>query len=292
MPVADETRKVGACWECGYSLRGLETPRCPECGRAFDPNDPPTMNMNTHVGPVARYLMKPPGWPVHLLTALAVLASLWAAATPMGPGRLADVTGRLLSNFDWTWADLFDLMSQFGTTEGRYLIAVSIWLTVALAWICRRIARGITVKRVSNHNAATFAYWRRWLVSPVVLGLTLIVCWTRFPVVAGFWLSKPWLEKAVAEVRISRRINPVAKWIGIYPPPPVRRSTTNSFEVNSLYGETWIWMHDDGAFVHCDDGQPPDPRHVANRWGVKGKTHIQHLYGPWYSVDFARYGEN
>jgi hypothetical protein len=178
------------------------------------------MNMNTHVGPVARYLMKPPGWPVHLLTALAVLASLWAAATPMGPGRLADVSGHLLSNLTWKWADLFDLMSQLGSTEGRYLIGVSMWLTVATAWICRRIARGITVKRVSNQNAATFAYWRRWLVTPVVLGLTIVVCWTRLPVVAGFWLSKPWLEKAVGEVRapapstFSRGIYPLGKWIG------------------------------------------------------------------------------
>jgi hypothetical protein len=27
----------GACEECGYSLKGLTVPRCPECGEAFDP---------------------------------------------------------------------------------------------------------------------------------------------------------------------------------------------------------------------------------------------------------------
>ena len=28
------------CRACYYDLRGQETPRCPECGRAFDPSDP------------------------------------------------------------------------------------------------------------------------------------------------------------------------------------------------------------------------------------------------------------
>lgn len=35
---------VGRCRGCGYSLQGLPTARCPECGRDFDPNDPATMD--------------------------------------------------------------------------------------------------------------------------------------------------------------------------------------------------------------------------------------------------------
>jgi hypothetical protein len=30
------------CLTCGYDLRGLPEPRCPECGRGFDPDDPAT----------------------------------------------------------------------------------------------------------------------------------------------------------------------------------------------------------------------------------------------------------
>src|SRR5437588_1214439 len=37
---------IGArCLGCGYSLRGLESHRCPECGHAFDPADLMTMNV-------------------------------------------------------------------------------------------------------------------------------------------------------------------------------------------------------------------------------------------------------
>lgn len=30
------------CLDCGYDLRGLPEPRCPECGRGFNPDDPAT----------------------------------------------------------------------------------------------------------------------------------------------------------------------------------------------------------------------------------------------------------
>ncbi|MBN1341731.1 MAG: hypothetical protein JXQ73_03575 [Phycisphaerae bacterium] len=33
--IALSLRRPGRCPGCGYSLRGLSRPRCPECGRAF-----------------------------------------------------------------------------------------------------------------------------------------------------------------------------------------------------------------------------------------------------------------
>lgn len=35
------------CLKCGYLLRGLTEPRCPECGRAFDPRNPSTFRTST-----------------------------------------------------------------------------------------------------------------------------------------------------------------------------------------------------------------------------------------------------
>jgi hypothetical protein len=47
--------RVGIFRDCNYPLRDLPQPRCPECGRAFDPHDPGMM-LNprmTRVGEVA-----------------------------------------------------------------------------------------------------------------------------------------------------------------------------------------------------------------------------------------------
>ena len=40
--VAGDGRSVRLCGNCGYDLRGSTTPRCSECGAAFDPAERPT----------------------------------------------------------------------------------------------------------------------------------------------------------------------------------------------------------------------------------------------------------
>ncbi len=44
------------CWTCNYALQALPTPRCPECGRAFDPADPTSMNLGRTPGIVGQFL--------------------------------------------------------------------------------------------------------------------------------------------------------------------------------------------------------------------------------------------
>lgn len=41
-------RTRGLCAKCGYSLRGLLEPRCPECGTPFDPAPVPDKEPNTN----------------------------------------------------------------------------------------------------------------------------------------------------------------------------------------------------------------------------------------------------
>jgi predicted RNA-binding Zn-ribbon protein involved in translation (DUF1610 family) len=45
MEHADITPSEARCLTCGYLLRGLSEPVCPECGRAFDPADESTFDM-------------------------------------------------------------------------------------------------------------------------------------------------------------------------------------------------------------------------------------------------------
>jgi len=45
-PLTDDAFCIG----CSYSLRGLGSPRCPECGREFDPKDSATMSPDGRCG--------------------------------------------------------------------------------------------------------------------------------------------------------------------------------------------------------------------------------------------------
>ena len=53
------------CASCGYSLRGLSTNRCPECGNSFDPSDARTFRLDEPSMPSLRYaLLFMPIWSI------------------------------------------------------------------------------------------------------------------------------------------------------------------------------------------------------------------------------------
>lgn len=64
------------CLSCGYLLRGLPEPVCPECARAFDPADPSTFDAD----PRKRRRRR---WLIRSAAALSILA-LAAAMLPRG----------------------------------------------------------------------------------------------------------------------------------------------------------------------------------------------------------------
>ena len=65
MDVPDPKRCLG----CDYILEGLPAPRCPECGRGFDPNDPSTYRSRTTRGRTP--------WPVMITAIPAAAAVAW-----------------------------------------------------------------------------------------------------------------------------------------------------------------------------------------------------------------------
>src|SRR5438034_832294 len=82
------THKPGLCLDCNYPLRDLPQPRCPECGREFDPADPATMNMGRSIGPWAYWALGPVRWPVYAIVVAAVIYTAWAARLPVGQTRV------------------------------------------------------------------------------------------------------------------------------------------------------------------------------------------------------------
>ena len=268
--VIEGEQKVGACWECGYSLRGLTTPRCPECGRPFDPNDATTMNMGISVGPVKRFLMRPPGWPLYLLTAVAAVWSLWAAATPTPPGFFVDTLGE----FD----EWHDYAAHLYLAQGRFLWGALSWTVVLSIWTFRRIARGITVSRLSKQKPAAFAYWRRWLWPLVAFLATVLICLTSLPVLGGFWLSRGALNEAV---RGGGPAHPKDDWVGIFPLPYGQANA-----VQEMGGLKWVLLgnpfgNDPGGFIYCDPKIELHDMLISQELGWKARC--RRLAKGWYS---------
>jgi hypothetical protein len=267
MTLTDEHGVVeGSCWECGYALRGLASRRCPECGRPFDPADPTTMNTGQVVGPVTRWLMSPPGWPMYLLLAGAVLVSLWACVVPTRRGAFSDVLSELLlmpPNL-W-WRRIGGFWWNFDMHLGRFLLATALWTALIVAWVVRRVARGVTVRRVSRQKPATFAYWRRWLVVPVIFGVTILVCMTRLPTYVGFWLSTPWLEQAAREAGPTPGRGLPLRSIGVFGRPAY--VVPGTFQIERHPGQTYVHLAYETGLIRVDNGTPPviAPQHVARR---------------------------
>ena len=65
---------AGYCKHCGYDLRGLPSPRCPECGKDFDPANPRTFARRPPRSPVWRWAKR---LTLLLLAAIALLAGTW-----------------------------------------------------------------------------------------------------------------------------------------------------------------------------------------------------------------------
>lgn len=73
--MSGELPDTACCRKCGYLLRGLPEPVCPECGRVFDPTDPGTY------APSAAWRRRK--W-IPRIVAILVLAVLVFALAPRG----------------------------------------------------------------------------------------------------------------------------------------------------------------------------------------------------------------
>jgi hypothetical protein len=61
------------CLHCGYRLRELTKSICPECGQPFNPRDPRTMSVKSWYNPLDWFLLGPPGWVMHAVSAIVMI---------------------------------------------------------------------------------------------------------------------------------------------------------------------------------------------------------------------------
>jgi hypothetical protein len=140
--------RTALCRQCGYALRELLSPCCPECATAFDPDDPRTMHI--------------PGWkpPRERLDASfgATMITLAAGGTLITAGSAYDVNV---------------IMSLYG---------LALWLGVPIAWLRRTRA-----KRQARRAGTTLAgtpegpRWRLVVASLLLLTILWGVSYDRCP---------------------------------------------------------------------------------------------------------------
>jgi len=111
------------CLHCNYPLQSLSEHRCPECGRAFDPNDPETMNVTRRpVGALTRRIVRGlPVWPVNVAAVVLIGWEFWVERYKIG--RTPFPAESLVS---WAWIGLWIifgvLMALPGTVQSLWLI--------------------------------------------------------------------------------------------------------------------------------------------------------------------------
>ena len=77
--LAEHDSHVGFCSGCGYSLHGLTEPRCPECARTFDPEQPDTWVARPGIRE-ARTAAKSLAWAALVSFFLPLVLSVWTDA--------------------------------------------------------------------------------------------------------------------------------------------------------------------------------------------------------------------
>lgn len=223
-PTADKTRCLG----CGYWLDGLCQPRCPECGRSFDPLDPTTFLTGTERLKWRRWAQPPPLWNL-ALAAVATLAILDDASKPLPP------------NF------MMYLLGPF------FVIGLAVDYIVRLGALRSDRRRAAGDRQPHTHRK----FWR-WFVLPMGWLIALAAIVSDWDLHKRFELSQPAFDRVVANIQPGQEADTGFRVIGLYYVWEVRRTGPSRIEFVTGQG----LIHDVG-FLY--DQAPSKPRRAQNR---------------------------
>jgi hypothetical protein len=182
-PIATE-QPIGLCLTCGYALHGLPTPRCPECGREFDPLDPRTMNMGRELSELAKFVLGPVRWPVSFMSWGAIAMALWYARLP----------------------------------GGQIAQSSSIWILVSLGvlWIAWPIVRIIAAKTYGWPTSLLMRGQRLRLTVGLCILAAAVAIFYQLPMRAALAISRPAMDKMATDLLASGEQYGDDKWCGVY----------------------------------------------------------------------------
>jgi len=175
---------LGSCLGCRYSLRGLTTTRCPECGRRFDPNDPYSMYFGRVPGVIGAFLLSAPGWPMLGIILLAAGFSMYATSAP-------------------------------SPYFGPMMLLMLVWPAIAAIYVLRAVGALIA----AAHFGRVRAWGRaipRWMIPPAIVAATVAFVAVGGPASVGMAISRAAMERLIAEVEAAPSAQQQPQWVGIY----------------------------------------------------------------------------
>src|SRR5688500_11540189 len=186
-------RPIGLCVGCNYPLWGLPTPRCPECGREFDPLDPSTMIMGRPLSPLARWALGPLRWPVNVVSWLAIGYAIWMARLP--GGQIANS------------------------------VSIIILLSLGLFWLAWPVVRVIIAKNQGWPHSLLMRGQKQRVTVGLALLLTTAAVFFDLPMNAAFHLSRPAMDKMASDLLASSEFYADDQWLGVYHATRIRKIT-------------------------------------------------------------------
>lgn len=181
----------GLCLDCNYPLQGLPAPRCPECGRGFDPADETTFNPGRSVPRSAAWAVGPISWPVYLIAMLGCGVTLWRARLP---------------GIVYSW-------------KSPVMIG---WVCLALLWLGWPLVRRAVLRRYGWPVVVIKPMGRRHWIVPLVMAAMVAMTSLRSPKHAAFRASRSAMDELAAEVMANPKLKFENRWVGLFRAKNVR----------------------------------------------------------------------
>lgn len=215
-----------SCRKCGYQLRGLTDPRCPECGRAFNPNWPYSYYDPVRQAALWEARARLVSWSYVAATALLTLFVLYQASIPQ------------------------DLV---GTARLLCLAAPGVLLLSAADCAMCAVARRIRQKfglAMAPHRGTLL---RRWL-APVLAAA--VIAWafhSTIPTQLRFAASRGAFERAARDVLAGKTLS-TPRRVGLYHVNYIENSPNGYILFQT--GTNWVDPAGFGYLVPGGGGMP------------------------------------
>ena len=197
--------KSANCLNCGYQLHGLPDPTCPECGRAFDFDDPSTYDSSDSPARWRKFAKPPSGIECTILC----VYSLINIAAFSGPARIEGLGASLL------------------------LITGSLFWPSMIAIYLKRVWACYRDRNRARHECVKQIRRRRWFVLPLCVLLLFSMLVYPWPLMIRFKLSQNAFNDALKYYQAGKFAG--NQWIGLY---YVERVETVHY--NNLRSTTWF----------------------------------------------------